>query len=198
MSGHANPAMIMKEDEAMVRFAIPIIMIALATPAAAQDYPADFAAGPVFETFGPHIAVDDIVPFPAHTEIAHSFDVAERAGGGARNGGFEIAARFINMHAANGVDPADMRVALVVHGPAVLDMLTDEALAAREGEDGPNASGDMVREMIGHGVRFIICGQSATGQGVSRGDLIDGAEMALSAMTAHAMLQQQGYTVNPF
>jgi hypothetical protein len=29
-------------------------------------------------------------------------------------------------------------------------------------------------------------------------DLLPGVEMALSAMTAHALLQQQGYTFNPF
>ncbi|VVS99449.1 hypothetical protein ERY430_40383 [Erythrobacter sp. EC-HK427] len=35
-------------------------------------------------------------------------------------------------------------------------------------------------------------------QGVEHDDLIEGVEMALSAMTAHALLQQQGYTINPF
>ncbi len=52
--------------------------------------------------------------------------------------------------------------------------------------------------MLEAGVRFIVCGQSAAGQGVANDDLIDGVEVALSAMTAHALLQQQGYTVNPF
>jgi len=28
--------------------------------------------------------------------------------------------------------------------------------------------------------------------------LLPGVEMALSAMTAHAILQQEGYTLNPF
>ena len=34
--------------------------------------------------------------------------------------------------------------------------------------------------------------------GVAKADLIPGVELALSAMTAHAQLQQAGYTVNPF
>jgi len=85
----------------------------------------------------------------------------------------------------------------VVHGSAVYDVLTDEARAARDfGEVNP--SGDMVRAMLDEGVRFIVCGQSAAGQGVSQADLMEGTEMALSAMTAHALLQQRGYTVNPF
>ena len=52
--------------------------------------------------------------------------------------------------------------------------------------------------MTDQGVRFIVCGQSAAGQGVAKSELLPGVEMALSAMTAHALLQQQGYTVNPF
>ena len=35
-------------------------------------------------------------------------------------------------------------------------------------------------------------------QGVANEDLLPGIEVGLSAMTAHALLQQQGYTVNPF
>jgi intracellular sulfur oxidation DsrE/DsrF family protein len=47
-------------------------------------------------------------------------------------------------------------------------------------------------------VRFILCGQSAAANGVKKADLIEGVELHLSAMTAHALLQQDGYTVNPF
>ena len=174
---------------------LALATLLLAAPASAQE--ADWQTGPVFADFGPHVAVEGLEAFPADTAFAHSFDVAARADSG-RNRGFESAARFVNMHAANGVDPANIRVAVVVHGPAVLDLLTDDALAARDDEKSTNASGDMVRAMIDHGVRFIVCGQSAAGQGVSREDLIPGVEMALSAMTAHALLQQQGFTVNPF
>ena len=156
-----------------------------------------FDTGPVFEDFGPHAVVDGLDPFAPDTEFAHSFDVAKNAEGQTRNRGFESAARFLNMHVANGVDPENIEVAVVVHGSAVFDLLTDEARAARDfGETNP--SGDMVRAMLAEGVRFIVCGQSAAGQGVAREDLIEGVEMDLSAMTAHARLQQAGYTVNPF
>ena len=67
-------------------------------------------------------------------------------------------------------------------------------LTTRDG----NGSAAMVREMLGSGVRFIVCGQSAAAYGVTHDEMIPGVEMALSAMTAHAQLQQRGYTVNPF
>lgn len=169
----------------------------LATPAAAQDMAA-FTTGPVFEDFGPHVSVEMTDPLPADLHLRHSFDVATAAEDGRFNRGFESAARFINMHAANGVNPDRIDVAVVVHGRAVLDLLTDAAWAARDLEGETNPSGENVREMLAAGVRFIVCGQSAAGQGVANEDLIEGVEVALSAMTAHALLQQQGYTVNPF
>lgn len=168
----------------------------LASAAGAQDMSA-FKTGPVFEEFGPHAAIDGVEPFPADTEFAHSFDVAEAARDGGRNRGIESAARFINMHVANGVAPENIRVAVVVHGPAVLDLLSAEGWEAH-GKEGENGSAAMVRAMLDHGVEIIVCGQSATAQGVTSDQLIDGVVMDFSAMTAHARLQQRGYTVNPF
>jgi intracellular sulfur oxidation DsrE/DsrF family protein len=159
----------------------------LAAPAAAQDMSA-FRTGPVFADFGPHAPVEGIGEVPADTEFAVAFDVSEPAEDGERNRGFESAARFINMHVAHGVPEDNIRIAVVVHGKAVAD------LVAKDG----NGSVAMIQAMLDHGVRFIVCGQSAAAYGVTQEQLIPGVEMALSAMTAHALLQQRGYTVNPF
>ena len=167
----------------------------LSAPATAQDMGA-FTTGPVFEDFGPHAAVEGITQVPAETEFAVAFDVAEPAREGERNKSIESAARFINMHVAAGVPEDNIRVAVVVHGKAVLDLLNPEGRTAHE--LGDNASAAMIRAMLDEGVRLIVCGQSATAQGVSQEELIPGVEMALSAMTAFALLQQAGYTVNPF
>ncbi|WP_128891108.1 DsrE family protein [Erythrobacter sp. HKB08] len=179
-----------------MRYLLALGALALAVPASAQDMSA-FRTGPVFEDFGPHAPVEGIGEVPADTEFAHAFDVATPAEDGKRNRGFESAARFINMHAAAGVDPDNIRIAVVVHGKASMDLLTDEAWAAK-GKEGENPSGAMVRAMLDEGVRFILCGQSGAAYGISQEDLIPGVETALSAMTAHALLQQRGYTVNPF
>ncbi len=179
-----------------MRHLILLPLLALAVPLAAQDMSA-FETGPVFEDFGPHAAIDGIEPFAADTEFAHSFDVAKAAEDGGRNRGIESAARFVNMHVANGVAVENIRVAVVVHGPAVLDLLSAEGWVAHDRE-GENGSAAMVRAMLDHGVQITVCGQSATAQGVTSDQLIEGVEMDLSAMTAHAKLQQRGYTVNPF
>jgi intracellular sulfur oxidation DsrE/DsrF family protein len=56
----------------------------------------------------------------------------------------------------------------------------------------------LLNELMKHGVRVIVCGQSAAANGVTNNMVIDGVEIALSAMTAHAQLSMNGYTTNPF
>jgi len=168
--------------------------LVIAAPAAAQQ--ADLSAfetGPVFTDFGPHAPVEGASALSSLERFAIAFDVAAKADDGPngtskRNRGFESAARFINMHVAAGVPADRIELAVVVHGKAALDLVAGEG----------NGSQAMIRAMLDHGVRFILCGQSAAAWGVRKDDLIEGVEMNLSAMTAHAQLQQDGYTVNPF
>ncbi len=181
----------------IVHLALMILAaFALATPAAAQDMTV-FRTGPVFESFGPHAPVEGIGKVPADTEFSIALDVSEPAEEGKRSRGLESAARFINMHVAAGVDLNNIRIAVVVHGKASLDLISDEAWAAK-GKGDTNPSSAMIREMLNADVRFILCGQSGAANGVTQAELIPGVETALSAMTAHALLQQRGYTVNPF
>ena len=169
-----------------MRMMLAILGAMLAAPLAAQE--PEVRYGPIFEEFGPHYPVEGIDHVPQDAEFAVAFDVARPADDDTRNRGFESAARFINMHASKGVDPENIRIAVVVHGGAVKDLLASA----------DNPSRAMVEHLLDYGVRFIVCGQSAAGQGIAQEDLIPGVEMALSAMTAHALLQQRGYTVNPF
>jgi len=160
----------------------------LAISTAAQAGPDDFGPGPLIETHGRIAAVDYDMPIPAGATFAVAFDTATQAGPDALNRTLTSAARFLNMHVANGLAPEALQVAVVVHGSAVLDVASETA--------GGNA--ELIATLLDHNVRVIVCGQSAAYQDVVREDLLPGVEMALSAMTAHALLQQDGYTLNPF
>ena len=163
---------------------LPIILLLPGTA------PADFSAfttGPVIEDYGPVADIDATLPIPEGARFRHSYDVSTRADDGELNRSLVTAARFINMHARAGVDPDRIELAVVVHGGATFDV---------SAEAGVNA--DLVAALIEHGVRIIVCGQSAAYYDVKAEDLLPGVEMALSAMTAHALLQQDGYTLNPF
>ena len=166
-----------------------LIAVLLAAPAAATD-------GPVFKGFGTHTPVEHNVAIPKGMVLRHVYDVT-KAASGKLNPGFETAARFINSHVANGVSERDVAVAVVVHGPAIVELTKPEVYAARNSGTS-NASEAMVKEMLAKGVRFLVCGQAANAMGVKKADLLPGVELSISASSAHAILQAQGYTLNPF
>ncbi|WP_265587160.1 DsrE family protein [Sphingomicrobium arenosum] len=158
--------------------------------------PTDWPTGPIIDDFGPHAAVEGAAPLPPGLILAHAFDSAELAEDH-RNRTLGSVARFINMHGAAGVPAADIRPAVVIHGAAVFSVVSDARFEAQHGhEANPNRA--LVEALLGAGTRIIVCGQSAAAQDVDTSDLMPGVEMALSAMTAHALLQREGYTLNPF
>ena len=157
-------------------------------PALAWAGPGDFAPGPVIEEFGPVAPVEGALPIPEGTEFRVSFDTKDQTAEGELNSKLTAAARFLNMQAAAGVPVENIHLAIVVHGTAVHDVTRDSA----------GANADLVAALVEHGVEIFVCGQSAAAHGVAKADFIPGVELALSAMTAHAQLQQAGYTVNPF
>ncbi len=161
----------------------------LAAAAEADDNP--FTTGPVIADYGPVAAVEGARAIPDGMVFRVAFDVAESAKPGAVNRRLETAARFLNMHAAAGVPAENLHVAVVVHGQAAKDL-------TRGTEDTPNANAGLIAALAAEGVDILVCGQSAAYHGVAAEDLAPGVEMALSAMTAHAELQQAGYTLNPF
>lgn len=159
------------------------------------SHAATFGKGPVFSQFGEHAPVPG-VSIPADTQFKVAFDVAEGAEPGKVNRRFNSLARFINMNVAAGAKLENIHLALVVHGGATLDLLKNDVYKARK--DADNGSLDLLAALLEKGVMITVCGQSAAAHDVTPDDLAPGVSMSLSAMNAHALLQQQGYTLNPF
>ncbi len=180
----------------MIRSAAIALAVALvhAVPAAAG--PADFHPGPIVPAFGKVATVKSDMPLPTDAVWKHAFDVSDGAPA-TLNKGIESAARFVNMMAEQGVRGDRLKVAVIVHGPAVFDV-TGDARYRQKYPSAVNPNAALVRALLGAGVRIWVCGQSAAAQDVANADLQPGVTMALSAITAHAELQRQGYSVNPF
>lgn len=157
----------------------------------------DFHPGGAIKEYGVIADVPAATPLPEGLVIKHSFDVMPGAEAGEINHRIETAARAINMHHAVGVPIGDIHLAVVLHGGSVLDVTNAEFHAARK-DGAENANIGLIDALLGAGVRIIVCGQSATAQDVYKDDLLPGMELALSAITAHVLLQQEGYTLNPF
>lgn len=179
----------------MLRTAILSLILA-AAPALAQSREG-FGPGPVLPDVGPIAPVASDLPIPAGTGMKIAFDLHTRAEPGALSRQIETAARTLNMHVAAGVPKDKVQIVLIAHGPAAQDLLKPEAYAART--DGKaNGSLAAVQKLLGAGVEIYLCGQTAMSQKISKADLIPGVKMSLSAITAHALYQQRGYTLNPF
>ncbi|WP_237058247.1 DsrE family protein [Microbulbifer sediminum] len=171
---------------------VPAVILAITiSPASATE----FQVGPVIENFGPVVDVKADAPLSGQERFRVAFDVAERGENGKPNRNFTSLARFMNLHARAGIKADHIELALVVHGKASFDLLGDSAFKEKYGEANPNR--ELIKALQENGVRVIICGQSAGHLGIEKAQLLPGVEMALSAMTAHALLQQDGYTLNP-
>jgi len=154
--------------------------------------------GPVIESYGP---VYD-VPAGAwnlkrDTHYKVSMDVsATEDFSSDLNRRIESAARFLNLHARNGIDPKNIEFAIVVHGAAAKDLLNDAAYETRF--DGPNPNTALLAALHDAGVQIYLCGQTAVHRGFSAEELNPAVRLALSAMTAHIRLQSEGYALIPF
>jgi intracellular sulfur oxidation DsrE/DsrF family protein len=171
---------------------VALAMALVFAPAAyAAGPPAGFTYGPVIEHYGPVAAVPGAEALPANAHFKVVFDVSEAAAAGEVNGGLESVARFINMHARAGIPVANMQLAIVVRSGAVRDLTAHP----QAGHDNPNAP--LIAALIANHVDIYACGQAAAHANIHASDLLPGVKLALSAMTEFALLQQQGYTLNP-
>jgi intracellular sulfur oxidation DsrE/DsrF family protein len=154
--------------------------------------------GPVIEAYGPVYAVPEgSWNLNKDTHYKVSMDVSASGDFNSDlNRRIESAARFLNLHARNGIDPKNIEFAIVVHGSAAKDLLKDTAYEARF--DGPNPNTAMLAALHNAGVKIYLCGQTAAHRGFTAEELNPVVSIALSAMTAHVRLQSEGYTLIPF
>jgi intracellular sulfur oxidation DsrE/DsrF family protein len=178
--------------------AIRLLIIALAfTNANFAIAGADeFMAGPIIKNHGKHAKVQQDFNFDKNTIFKVAFDISEQGKVGDVSRKIETLARFINMHVANGVPAKNIHLALVVHGKASFDLL--EGQLYEEKFQQKNANNPLLQDLMKNQVTVYLCGQSAAYYNITNEMLAPGVKMALSAMTAHAVLQNNGYTVNPF
>ena len=161
------------------------------TAQSARPGPVIGTSGAVFEVPSPTFPTDLDADYKVAFEI-----VTASSNPGRVSPYLNTVARFLNMHAQAGVPEENVHAAAVVHGAAAFELLDDAAYRERFGVDNPNAA--LIAELVAAGVPVILCGQTAAARGVPTGRLVDGVQVALSAMTAFLLLQEDGYRVNPW
>ena len=151
--------------------------------------------GPVIEGYGPTFPIEDRdVPLIEGAVYKAVFDVATYSDDNTKiNNRLISVARYLNMHGRNGVPVENMDLAIVVHGRAVKNLLSDEAYQTRYESDNPNL--ELLMKLSDAGVDIYICGQSMSFGGVHKHELASPAKVALSAMTMLTVLQNDGYAL---
>lgn len=181
----------------MKGFIVTTLLCLLGFPGVLQADTPEPSMGPVIQDFGPYLPVPEPgFATPADQAMKAVFDVAQSPEPGEASRHLETPARYLNMHAGSGVAKDNLRAAVVIHGRATRDLLTDAAFQKRFGMDNPNRA--LVEALIAADVEIILCGQSAAFGGYDKAELLPGVKLALSAMTALVGLQNQGYQLIAF
>lgn len=171
---------------------------------AAFAAPLFFATGPLLAD-GHEDAVEVVVTsemnLPADGEWKHSFD-AYKGEAGELNGPLQTALRFAQGMEAEGIASDQVKLAIVVHGPAVFDVVSDARYKAKYDTQFAKYSGNpsraLVEKLIARGAEIWVCGVAAKYHKVGNADLIEGVKMAPSGTIAHAELQRRGFGINPY
>ena len=158
---------------------------------------ANAETGPVIENFGPVYEIadagfmlDPTVRYRSVMDVAQSANEKDQL-----NRYIESAARFLNMHVRDGVPLANLELAIVLHGGAGKDALSDPAYRERFGTANPNTP--LIGALHDAGVKIYICGQTAGFRGYAAEELNPAVTVATSAMTVLTRLQVEGWSLLP-
>ncbi len=159
-------------------------------PVGTQEFPRIEGAGGVY-------ALPASVDMPA-TNIVHRLLIdattAERTAAG-NNRHLDAAARAVNLYAVAKVPPANLKVAVVVHGKATPLVLSDASYRRQFGKPNPDAG--LIAQLHRAGVEIFVCGQALSHQGHAIVDVRGDIRVAQSAMTKLVELQAAGYGLIP-
>jgi intracellular sulfur oxidation DsrE/DsrF family protein len=109
--------------------------------------------------------------------------------------GLERAALLYNLAGRDGIKPADLNVAVVLHGSATKYALSDAAFQAQFGKPNPNA--ELIRRLTKAGAKVYVCGQSVVKNGFEPKSVAGEVKVASSALTAVINKQSEGYACVP-
>lgn len=171
-----------------------LLLLTVSVNSFAKD---EIVRGPIIKGYGPVYAISDrSVKLPENYTYKVAFDIARSGAAPDKiNRSLESVARYINMHGINGVSMDKMDLAVVIHGQASKDLLSNKAYSDKFLFDNPNI--EMVEKLRAVGVKFYICGQSLYFGGYQKKDLEHPEDLALSAMTMLTVLQSEGYQFVP-
>ena len=154
--------------------------------------------GPILKDFGkvyqlekPELVLDK------DTVYKVIFDVyTDRSNGEKLNPLLNTVARYLNMHAQQGVPIENMKVVVIIHGAATKNVLHATAYLKQFKKENPNTA--LLHALKNVNVKLFVCGQSYLANGFDSKDKSPDVKMALSALTVLVKFQHEGYQLITF
>lgn len=147
--------------------------------------------GKTYRVDTPGFKTDTLQELKAVFDIGRSFGDSTQV-----NPLINTAARYLNMHLIANVPKDNLKVALVIHGNAINDVLSTKQYKTKYHTNNPNTP--LISALTDKGVQIIVCGQTAAHRNIMKTDVHPDIQIALSAMTALVQLQNKGYKLINF
>jgi len=154
--------------------------------------------GPILESFGNVYQLEnpDLL-LKKDKEYKVIFDIyTDRSKGEKINPLLNTVARYLNMHAQQGVLPINMKVIVIMHGAATKSVLSDTAYQKQYKTANPNSQ--LIHALKKANVELFVCGQSYLAHGFEIKEKSEEVKLALSALTALVEYQSEGYQLINF
>ena len=103
---------------------------------------------------------------------------------------------MLNLHAAGGIAPENIKVAVAVHGGATPLVLSNDGYEAKYGIKNPNL--ELIKQLKEANVEIFVCGQSLIGRNYAFESVHTEIEIALSMLTVVTEKRIVGYQLLVF
>ncbi|MFI5252983.1 MAG: DsrE family protein [Bacteroidota bacterium] len=107
------------------------------------------------------------------------------------NSGLDEVARVLNLHVASGIPAKKLIPVIVVQGPGLDALTTNEHYKKKHSTDNPNLK--IIHDLVGAGAKFIACGQAMAFFELTKEDLLPEIKISLTAQTVFSNYQLQGF-----
>jgi intracellular sulfur oxidation DsrE/DsrF family protein len=154
--------------------------------------------GPIINDFGASFQIETVdLQLNTNKEYKVIFDVfTDNSKDGKENPLIGTVARYLNMHAQQGVKLENMKVALILHGKATKSALSNSAFNRIYNTENPNI--ELIDALKKANVEIFVCAQSYLFSKYDLKDVSENVKVSLSALTALVEYQSNGYQIINF
>jgi hypothetical protein len=163
-----------------------------AIPGKSDDNPASLApTNPVIPKHGSVVRLPNAAHQPREgTKVL--IDVTAGSDPGELHKAIEKVAKYVNIYAGGGAEPAQGKFAVIFHGDATLAVLNDDAYAKRF-QTPMNPNLDLLHQLHENGVELFVCGQTLISKEAKPEEVAVFIDTAVSALTVVSNLHADGY-----